>query len=231
MSFVSSRLTTEQLRGLYQGKYVTHHLNQPIYRISRLLPYLKLRKTDIVADFGCGNGILLHVIHDRIARYLGVDWSEEFIAVAKSRCEAMNIDNALFECADITDFCHRNKASFDKAFTMDLSEHIYDEDFVPIYTAIWQSLKPGGTLYLHTPNATYLLEILKRKGIMRQFPEHVAVRNADENIQLLAKAGFSSVTVHYLSHYVRPLSSLHFLSRIPVVGRLFQARLLIECVK
>ena len=71
---------------------------------------------------------------------------------------------ATFHCTDIVAFCARHPNHFDAAFALDFSEHIYDDQFLRIFRAIHGSLKPGGSLYLHTPNAEYFMERLRSAG-------------------------------------------------------------------
>jgi 2-polyprenyl-6-hydroxyphenyl methylase / 3-demethylubiquinone-9 3-methyltransferase len=225
---MSKRLSDEALRRFYGQTYVLHHMRRPLRRISRLLPFFDLSPAHSVADFACGSGMLAEVIHERVGRYVGVDFSEEFIAAARGR---VGFPNVSFECSEIGAFCERNPESFDRAFTLDFSEHIYDDAFERAYTAIHGAMKVEGQLYVHTPNGDYFIEMLKEKGLLRQFPEHIAVRNALKNAQLLGKIGFRSVVVHHLPHYVEPMRSLHPLSRLPHIGRFFRARLLFVCTK
>ncbi|MEO0130855.1 MAG: class I SAM-dependent methyltransferase [candidate division WOR-3 bacterium] len=226
--------TNKDIIAFYNIDYVTKFLKgykKQYKRIGNLLFYFDLDKTDIVADFGCGLGVLLDFIHDKIDYYYGIDFCKEFIIRAKERVKKMEIRNASFECDDIREFCKRNKMKFNKAFTLDFSEHICDEDFIPIYTHIFDSLKTGGKLYLHTPNSIYFLEILKRKGFLKQFPEHVAVRDAEKYRILLTKAGFKKINVQYVPHYIKPISYFHCLSYLPFIGKYFKARILITCSK
>jgi hypothetical protein len=71
---------------------------------------------------------------------------------------------------------------------------------------------------------------MKEAGLMPQFPEHIAVRDARHVVALLREAGFdgSSISVTGLPHY-NVLAALHPLRLLPVVGRAFVARLFIEC--
>jgi len=225
------RATEEELKRLYTGPYVEKYERKSLARLRRLLPYFDLQARDVVADFGCGNGMLAELVHNKVGEYAGVDFSAAFIAAARRGVGARGFTNVRFECADLVDFCSRHPASFDKAFTLDFSEHVHDDTFASIYSAIHGALKPGGLLYLHTPNREYFLEILKEKGLLRQFPEHVAVRTAAENTRLLQSAGYQRIEVTYLAHYVALLRALHPLSFAPGFGKLFRARLLIVCRK
>jgi 2-polyprenyl-6-hydroxyphenyl methylase / 3-demethylubiquinone-9 3-methyltransferase len=221
----------EHLKSIYQGTYVQKLQTQSPYRIMRLVPYFDLETEDVVADFGCGTGLLVDFIGDRIQAYAGVDWSAQSIEVARERVSQESKQKVSFECADIVEFCGRHPATFHKAFTLDFSEHIYDSEFLAIYSAIYDALKPGATLYLHTPNRDYLFEFLKQVGLLKQTPGHVAVRTANEYQELLTGIGFSEFQVRFLQHYVTPLKQLHLLSRVPFFGRFFKARMLVTARK
>ena len=53
-----------------------------------------------------------------------------------------------------------------------------------------------------TPNADFFLERMKDKGILvKQFPEHIAVRTPEHNVALLSEAGFRIEHVRLLPHY------------------------------
>lgn len=222
----------ENLQKLYSDDYVERfEKEQSPFRISRLLRYIRLGKDFRIADFGCGNGMLLGLIHDQVTAYSGVDFSESFIIAARKRQERLGITNAVFFCESIESFCERNREQFDAGFVLDLAEHVYDKEWSGILTAIHHSLKPGGRLFLHTPNAEFFLEILKKNNIIvHQFREHVAVRDVQENLRLLERAGFSHCEVKLLPHY-NILRWLHVLSFIPFMGKFFKSRILIIAEK
>ena len=225
-----SGLSEEELRALHGEDYVARFkTNQDNFRLERLLPYLQLKKTDRIADFACGNAMLMPLIAPLVASYDGVDFSSDFIAAATEHAVAENIDNATFHCEDINQFCKNRPKQFDAGFAMDFSEHVYDEDWLQILSAIRNSLKPGAWFYLHTPNASYLIEQLKSAGILRQLPEHIAVRDDHANVRLLETAGFNEISVTFLPHYEKRQAWVHHFHHIPLLGKLFRARLFIMC--
>jgi len=224
------RQSDEELRDLYRNDYVHRYHQKDRGRLTRLLPYMDLGPEMVVADLGCGNGLLLELTHDRVGKYHGVDFSSEFIEEARRRQAQAGIRNASFHVESITEFCDRNDGALDRVFALDFAEHVYDEDLIPIAASIRRSLREGGRLYIHTPNLTFFLEFLKDKGICRQLPEHVAVRSADQYVSLLRGVGFKEVKVVYLPHYLRTLSWLHGFSSVPVVGKYLKARLFFECL-
>lgn len=221
-------LSKQQLKDLHGEEYVEFFENeQSKFRLERLITSVPLSSTFRVADFGCGNGMLFPLLSGKVDSYTGVDFSEDFIAAAK-RKKYQSDTKSEFICEDILDFCSENLKAYDLAFAMDFSEHVYDEEWIAILKAINSSLKDGGKLYMHTPNAEFFLEIMKKHNfIVKQFPEHVAVRSVNENLHLLEKSEFRVTNINLIPHY-NILRILHPISFIPVIGKFFKARIFIE---
>lgn len=221
-----------QLKEIYGKEYVENYVEtHSPYRIERLMKYIHLGSSYHVADFACGNGMLMSLVAPKVASYVGVDFSEEFIKEANQKKQLLGIKNADFFCADIIDFCDKHLESFDCAFAMDFSEHVYDDEWVKLLTSIKKALKTGGRLYLHTPNALFFSEILKDHSLfLHHHPGHVAVRSPEENVALLLQAGYSIEKVLLLPHY-NFLRFIHFLSYIPFFGKYLKARIFIEAIK
>ena len=221
----------EELRAIYDQRYVDEYDPHAVQRIRRMLPFFELSGQEVVADFGCGNGVLLELIGPCVNQYVGVDFSEAFVRAAERRRDLRGIRNGTFHCGDIVTFCAQHPNRFDAGFALDFSEHLYDDQFLRIYRAIHDALKPGAALYLHTPNGEYFMERLRKWRVFRQIEGHVAVRDARSYRALFAQCGFASVHVRYLAHYLHPASALHGLGALPLVGRHFRARLFLTCHK
>ena len=211
---------------LHSGDYVERYKRKSLRRVRNLVDRMEIKDGAEIADFACGNGMLLQVVGTRKGAYQGIDFSADFIAAAEDWARQSQLSNWQFHCRDIVGFCHSRAASFDIATTLDFSEHVTDEDAIPIYAAIRSSLRAGGVLYLHTPNRDFILEALKDRGVLRQFPEHIAVRTPAQMRDLLVAAGFdrAKITIEAIPHY-NVLAILHPLRRLPLVGRYFGARL------
>ena len=203
-------------------------------RLGRLLRYVPIPKEATIGDFGCGNARMLEFLQpykDQISHYYGVDFSSDLLQFAAKRKDRLQFNSAEFFAGSIQDFCLQHPNQLDIALAMDLSEHVYDEEWREILISIYQSLKTGGRLYLHTPNAPFFVEIMKAHNvILKQFPEHIAVRNGEQNKRLLQEAGFTSISILYLPHY-NTLKYLHPLSYLPWIGKYFQARLFATAIK
>jgi len=224
-----NQLTPDEIRSLYDDQYVERLASHTLLKNKRLLKYVHFGRSDTVIDIGCGDGSFAYLIHGQVKEYVGVDFSEECIRRATAKARRLNIPNAEFVCEDIVRYCEKHPRTYDKAFALDFTEHVYDEELVRILSAVRISLKESGLLYLHTPNGGYFLEILKKRNIIRQFAQHVAVRNGEEMIELIARAGFRKAAVRYISHYNRVLWMLHCLSYMPFVGSYFRARIFMVC--
>lgn len=214
---------------LHSGDYVARYNRKPLSRVRGLTRYMDIAEESEIADYACGNGMLLQALGDRRGGYYGVDFSPEFVDAAEAWAARSGLRNCRFYCEDIVTFGTRNPGRFDRATTLDFSEHVTGEEAIPIYSAIRTSLKPGGKLYLHTPNLDFFIERLKHRGILRQFPEHIAVRNGRGTAELLIRAGFPAdgIKLRYVPHY-NILKLLHPLSLIPGIGKYFRARVWIE---
>jgi len=222
----------QELKELHGVSYVENfEKKQSQMRLDRLVKYIDLTREHTVADFACGNGMLMEYVAPKVKTYVGVDFSEPFIDAANNKKKKLGIENAEFFCSTIQKFCRERKDVFDVGFSMDFSEHVYDQEWLEILRSIRNATKPNGKLYLHTPNAQFFLEIMKNHDfIVRQFPEHIAVRTPEHNIDLLEKAGFRVNKLILLPHY-NVLRHLHPLSYIPIIGGYFKAGIFIEAVK
>ena len=158
------RRSDEELQAIYDDRYAAEYDPHAVPRIERMRPFFDLSGQDVVADFGCGNGVLLEVIGPLVREYLGVDFSDAFVRAAESRRDALGLSNGTFHRADIVDFCRARPDQFDAGFALDFSEHIYDDQFVRIFSAVHGALKPGAVLYLHTPNREVLHGASPRTG-------------------------------------------------------------------
>lgn len=204
---------------LHSGDYVESYDRKPINRVVNLTTLMNINDGDIVGDFACGNGMLLDALGPRTGLYHGVDFSPDFIASANKRAEQNGSKNYEFFCKDIIEYCESRREQYDIAATLDFSEHIDDPTFIEIYSAIRSSMKFGARMYIHTPNLEFIVERLKDIGLLKQFPEHIGVRNEGTYRVLLKESGFqnSDIKITTIPHY-NVLKFLHPFSKLPIFG-------------
>jgi cyclopropane fatty-acyl-phospholipid synthase-like methyltransferase len=221
--------SADELRELYREEYAEgFERSQSRRRIARLLHLMQVSPADHVVDLGCGSGLLVPFLAPRVKEYLGVDFSEEFIRIANRKLSANPLPNVRFICGSVQDVAMQYPGRFAVAFALDFAEHVYDDEWLDILRAARRLLRTGGRFYLHTPNAGFFLERMKAaQFLVRQFPEHVAVRTIEENRRLLEEAGFQIARSCYLPHY-NVLKAIHPFTAIPPLRNILSARVFLE---
>ena len=106
-------------------------------------------------DVGCGNGWLAINCSRLGYRVIGLGWDGADLAKAKDRAARLGSD-ARFEVQDVRTLSARHdlKESFDIATCLETIEHILDDADVMVSLA--NILRPGGRLFLTTPNEAYI---------------------------------------------------------------------------
>ena len=66
---------------------------------------------------------------------------------------------------------------------------------------------------------------------MKQIEPHIGIRKEIEYIYLLSEIGFKNINIFHIPHYIFLFEKFHFLSKIPIIGKFFNARLFISCEK
>ena len=211
------------MKNIYETKdYVRSYHKNPGARVYNILKNIDVTPQDVIGDFACGSGLLPKALNNRYREYNGIDFSSLFIKECNKWAKQTKPKNTFFFKDDIINFCKNNPNKYTKAFTLDFSEHIYDDEFVEIYKAIRDSMRKNALLVIHTPNKDFLLEKLKYIGIMKQTAGHIGIRNYEEYKRLLQKCGYRDIRIKYLPHYQK------ILTYFPTAKR---ARLLITCRK
>ena len=224
-------VTRDDRQQLHGGEYVERFdTARQKTRVKRLLRRAQLPPEATILDVGCGTGLLAQLLHGRYARYIGVDFSRAMIETARNRTSAAGLTGTVYVCGDALDVMASHPAVFDAIFLLDISEHVPDGEWQTIINAAHSALKASGKVYLHTPNLEFFIEQLKHHGWMQQFPEHIAVRDAEANCRFFHNAGFSGIEFEKLAHY-NILRFLHPVSHAPLLGKYFAARLWIAANK
>lgn len=140
---------------------------------------------DRVLDLGSAAGAISDFLSGLGCETVGVDAEPRAIEKARELFPSLR-----FELADVGDLPFAND-SFDKVVAADLVEHLDDETFRSMLTAVHRVLRPGGTLSIYTPNPRHVIERLKERDlILARNPTHIGLRDATTLERMLGEGGF-----------------------------------------
>ena len=189
--------TSKSLHKLYDDLYFEKHVGDKelsdIYFKTLGLAQTKYTKIpldiahiqpeDKIIDIGCGRGEIVFQAACKGAYAVGVDYAESAIKIAGNTREKHKEylqSRTKFICCNAEKLEFDDKY-FDKAFLLDVVEHISKTEFYTILCEIRRVLKPNGKLIIHTsPNIWsrkygYWLQCLGTLLIKRKIPVHPIV--------------------------------------------------------
>ena len=184
----------------------------------------------IVLDLGSARGDVCFLLAPRVREAIGVDASSKALEIAEAERKRRGLANVRFLQSDVATLDGVSDASIDVAGAFDLLEHIDDATVRQMLRALTRVLKPGGVLAAYTPNREHYVERLKAHDfILKQFPEHIAVRRPREIRRLLEAEGWRLLEMTYSP---APFPVVHWIEkllwRVPGLGRLFRYRILLR---
>jgi cyclopropane fatty-acyl-phospholipid synthase-like methyltransferase len=163
-------------RDLHHGHWFKDNEAKRHLRLRTIIELLRLAPTDRLLDLGCADGAHSMALKPLVAEITGIDFSEVAIRIARER--SANMAGVRFLRADVADLSCIETESIDKVAAIDLVEHIDDHTLENMLRETWRVLRPGGRLAFYTPCATHYVERLKARGVLKQLPGHIAVRDA-----------------------------------------------------
>lgn len=148
--YLSNNLGFEEfLKGI--DKSDVHHKYQYI------LDQCNFKTPDIsILDIGCGRGELVYYSAVAGANALGIDYSSAAIEIANSYKNKLNKelkDKITFLNIDALDLSIDKKHNY--IFMIEVWEHMYDHQIIPLLKKVHTLLKENGTLIITTPNRYY----------------------------------------------------------------------------
>jgi SAM-dependent methyltransferase len=137
---------TRHYKKWHDGSYETSvRISKSYYQY---IQHLDLPKNSKILDLGCGMGSFLIAVKDKgYEDFEGIDMSTHQIAVAKQH--GINVSHV----TDGHSWLANRSEMFDAIFLYDVLEHIPVAEQIAFLADIQSALKPGGTLFLRTPNA------------------------------------------------------------------------------
>lgn len=112
-----------------------------------LLPYLPSHKSARIIDVGCGWGQFLSWLRSKgYSQVEGVDMG----AAQIEHCHSIGLD--VQRASDSTRFLTQRSETYDMVTLHHVIEHLPPEPAIDLLRAIFESLRPGGTAIVQTPN-------------------------------------------------------------------------------
>jgi SAM-dependent methyltransferase len=184
----------------------------------------------VLLDLGSARGDVCFLLAPRVRKAVGIDASPRAVELAEAERTRRGLSNVRFVQGDVADLAPVPDASIDVAGAFDLLEHVDDATVAAMLRALRRVLKPGGFLAAYTPNREHYVERLKAHDlVLKQFPEHIAVRRPREIRRLLEAEGWR---VLELSYSTAPFPLVRWIERLlaplPGIGRLFRYRVLLR---
>ena len=164
---------------------------------------------------------------------VGVDAAPEALTMAEAARARLGLQNVSWLEADVAALSPVADASVDAVAAIDLVEHIDDPTLAAMLRECRRILKPGGRLGIYTPDRAHYVERMKAHDfLLKQFPQHIAVRRVAEYRRFLLDAGFA---IDLESWSVSPFPLVRWIERVlsplPLFGPTFRYRILLRAVR
>jgi len=204
-----------EIRGDYQHRALTQgNRIQRFWHYSKILAIEKLlppHRGDKVVDVGCGSGVITDFLARCGAHAVGIDANPDAIRFAQ---QTYSSPRTLFRHG-LADQPLGQDASVDKVYCLELIEHIHASQASVLLDHVHRLLRPGGRLFLTTPNYHSLWPVIEwlmdRLGLAPHMAghQHVELYNRKKLRRLFLASGFSCEfmgTMCFLAPWIAPLS-------------------------
>jgi 2-polyprenyl-3-methyl-5-hydroxy-6-metoxy-1,4-benzoquinol methylase len=166
---------------------------------------------DDVLEVGCGAGMLSIALADRGRRVTGVDVSEVILEEARRHAagavDLRRVDGVFLPFAD---------ESFDFVYSVEVLEHLHEEDARAHLREVRRVLRRGGAYWLLTPNGRYPID---RWGVDTDANVHLKEWTYGELRVAARDAGFTNLRSPWRNQ------SLHSLPLVPLSWAVLAERL------
>lgn len=220
----------------FEGLHPHHWFKNPPRKYAErnrdVLRLLALTGRERVVELGSARGDVTFLLARHARAVIGVDAAPEAIAMAEAARARLGLANVSWLESDVADLSAIPDASVDAAAAIDLVEHVDDPTLAAMLAECRRILAPGGRLAIYTPDRRHYVERLKAHDVvLKQFPQHIAVRGVEDYERLLAAAGFRVALKDWSAP---PFPGVRWiekaLGRLPLVGPTFRYRILIRAV-
>lgn len=125
----------------------------------------------VIADIGCGGGILSESLAKRNGQVTGIDLSKKALQVAQLHAIDSNI-SVHYECVSAEALAEREPTKYDIVTCMEMLEHVPDP--ASVIRACATLVKPNGWVFFSTLNRTlksFTLAIVGAEYVLRMLPK------------------------------------------------------------
>lgn len=169
----------------------------------------------LVADIGCGGGILAESIAKKGATVTGIDLSEKALKVADLHSLESGVQ-VRYELSSAEDLATREPGRYDVVTCMEMLEHVPDP--AAIVQACATLVKPGGHVFFSTLNRnpkSYLFAVIGAEYILRMLPkgthDYEKFITPAELSQYIRNAGMAVESLKGMSY--NPLTQIYSLNQ------------------
>ena len=104
-------------------------------------------KDERVLDAGCGSGTISHFLSLHAGHVVAIDSNPAAISYATNTYQTAILQFKLGQFDDL-----KNERPFDRIYCIEVIEHLYQNQVADILSLFRKLTKPGGSLFLTTPN-------------------------------------------------------------------------------
>jgi ubiquinone/menaquinone biosynthesis C-methylase UbiE len=149
-----------------------------IYEYNRMIHLAHPNTSDVVLDFGCGNGLQACLLAKKSRKVIGIDICN--LAKAEAKKQVMNVRYQVEFIQSRLERAHFSKGLFDKIFGFCVLEHL--SEYRETLMLFHKFLKDGGELILSVDSLESIPSDLKAKHAREHSVKHYFQR---EEIQTL----------------------------------------------
>ncbi|MBV9803781.1 MAG: class I SAM-dependent methyltransferase [Solirubrobacterales bacterium] len=177
----------------------------------RMLPFLlKLtRPGEPVLEIGCGAGLIAIELARAGRQVTALEVSEVVLDHARRR--AAGVSGVHFEKVDGITVPHPD-ASFETAYSIEVIEHLHEQDAIAHFAEVHRLLRPGGRYWFATPSRLGSVGASERFGVevAADADVHLKEWTYSELGHILARAGFNRLSVPVRVHRAQFLPWMPF---------------------
>lgn len=189
--YISPRLTEDEISGIYKTLFKKKSINKPPpVDFTSYNDFFKLiskyKKNNLLLDVGCFRGYLLSGV-------MGQGWQVKGTELSEQASECARKDYGLEIYTGSLRDANYPENLFDVVSMFDVIEHLTDP--AEYLNEIGRILRPGGLLYIETPNFNSITRIFLGKNWSVFFPWHLYYFTSGTLTRLVKNAGLDVMSV------------------------------------